>query len=165
MDLGNAKFQWFPYVPEYNGNRDLPEEEQLRLEIRRMRSIDRVDQITWSEAGAIESWLEEYLKNNPVEQDVLTILKRVHPGLMIRMRQFIENTRGYAGFVIDGEPQTNPLEIFFHLCANLDEENNLLAEINNAIVKALTLEGEDLKNFKEQCAGLKPLESTAPVAA
>ena len=37
MELG---LTWFKYTPTWKGNRDLPESDQLSLEIKRLRPVD-----------------------------------------------------------------------------------------------------------------------------
>ncbi len=165
MDLGNAQLEWFSYVPVFNGNRELPPEEQLRLDIRRMRSIDRMDQLSWGEEGAMHTWRDQTLQKYLQDDDVGPLLRRVPTAILVSLRQFTENTRNFENFVIDGEVQADPVEIFFHISASLLEEGNLLAEINAAIVRAAVLSGDELKNFKGQCDGSRPLESTAAPAS
>jgi len=162
MDLGSAKFEWFPYLPAYGGNRDLPEEEQLRLEVRRMRSLDRTDQISWTQEGVMETWRDQRLQKYLQDDAIAPIIQRLPLHLLMSLRQFLENTRGYKGFVIDGEEETDPVEIYFHLSADMLTKDGLLGEITTAIVRSAALSGDELKNFKEQCDGSKPLTSTAP---
>lgn len=161
MDLGSAKFEWFPYLPVYGGNRDLPEEEQLRLEIRRMRSLDRTDQISWTQEGVMETWRDQRLQKYLQDDNLAPIIQRLPRHLLMSLRQFMENTRAYKGFVIDGKEETDPIEIYFHLSAEMFEQGALLGEITTAVVRSAALSGDELKNYKEQCDGSKPLTSTA----
>lgn len=152
MELGNSSILWLRYVPTYRGNRDLPEDQRLSLEIRKLRSVDILAQ-----AGLIENddaafaWRDEVLKDHLADPDYGALVKQLPAHILNGMRQFMDHTKGFRNFVFDGKEETDPARIFFNLAGNMAEADNLIIEIQNVIKKSASLEGEELKNFFWQC--------------
>ena len=147
MDLGDYGFRWFTYVPEFNGNRDLPADERISVEIERMRTAEIMAQISqgqdnmdrWMSSEALRPWTEggEFA---PIIREWDDSTKRV-------FRQFVEHTRAWRNVTLGGNPAGDPVEIF------LSTPFGFTSEITMAINAASRLSGQALKNFVRLCDG------------
>lgn len=154
MELGGLR--WIRLVPEFGGNRDLPEAEQLSLEIERMRTAE-VMAAAGSDLGKNEAWLKSEAMKRWVEDPEFGPLIRQYdrPTLAV-FRQFVEHTRGFRNFVFEGREVTDPAEIFLRSPAELS------GEITSCINAAARLSGQALKNFVLLCAGSNSETSAQP---
>ena len=160
MELGNAGVDWFVYEPEFMGNRELPEEERMSVELRRMSTLDVLS--INSSPGGIRSWREkalaEMLKDEAKEEKV----RNLPDDVLSTLRQFIEYTKNFNNFLFDGKQQTDPVRIFFDAPISPGGVS-LVKEIVDAIAEAASLYGDDLKNYASQFAGSLP-ETTSPTS-
>jgi len=145
MELGGIR--WIRLVPEFGGNLDLPENEQLSLEIERMRTAE-IMAASGSDLVRNRAWLDsERMKTWAAHEEYGPILRGYDGSTLGVFRQFVEHTRGFQGFVFDGQAVTDPVEIFLRSPAELT------GEITVRINVASRLTGRDLGNFVLQCGG------------
>lgn len=153
MELDGIR--WIRFVPEFGENRDLPPEEQLSLEIERLRTAEVMISVgnnpiglrAWLESGAMKPWAEH--------EEFGPFLKQYNMQTLAVMKQFVEHTRGFQGFVFGGRAVTDPIEIFLRSPAPL------VNEITEGINAAARLAGQALKNFASLCAGSNSATSAA----
>lgn len=161
MELGDGRIGWFLFVPRFNGNKDLPEEDRISMEIRKLRGVDICAMS--DSPGALEAWRDEVLDEWLKHPEYGEKIKRFPPNVLNGMRQFVENSRNWHNVVFDGKRATDPVEIFLLLSST-----DLVVEVNTAITTASQLYGDRLKNFVRACAGpgagtsSRTGESTAP---
>lgn len=162
MELGNNTILWLRYVPTYRGNRDLPEDQRLSLEIRKLRSVDILAQAGLADNDdAAFAWRDEHLKEHLADPDYGDLVKQLPAHFLNGLRQFASHTRGFRNFIFNGKEETDGAKIFFNLAGNLSDSDNLIIEIQNVIKKSASLEGEELKNFFWQCGTESSQPSTA----
>lgn len=159
MEFGGWKaLRWFNVVPEYAQNRTLPDADRLSCEIRRMSPLELGDQQGWQEGDAMVRWRDEQLKDLVVDADDAEALKRCPKTVLVQWRQFAENTRNWRNFLMDGEPVTDPRQVFLACYGNA-----LFAEINAYVVGASQLNGDMLKNFAGRVSGIDQDKAVPPV--
>lgn len=152
MELGNNSILWLRYVPTFKGNRDLPEEQRLSVEVRKLRSMDILAQASQMDnEDAAFAWRDEHLKDHLADPDYGELVKQLPAHFITGLRQFMEHTRGFRNFVFNGKEETDGAKIFFNLAGQMTEKDNLIIEIQDVIKKSADLEGEELKNFFWQC--------------
>ncbi len=160
MDFGGwKKLRWFNVVPEYGDNRDLPEQERLSCDIRRMSPLEIGDQQGWNQGDTMLQWRDHQLTELAVDDEDRAALLTCPVGVLVQWRQFAENTRRWRNFTVDGEAITDPRQVFL-ACSG----NALFAEINAYIVGASQLTGEKLKNFVGRVSGTDQ-DTDVPLAA
>ena len=153
MDLG-SNVEFFDYIPTWNGNRDLPENEQLSLTIKRLSGATALSY--GNGFGNLQAWrnrkFKKYLtldkKGLPVpaydqEQDIGRSLMEISEAQLSDLRVFVEHTSNFKNFLFGGEEKTDPLEIYFAIPIDFfGDELNLRFEILKEIFKTVGL-GED----------------------
>jgi len=151
MELG---ITWFRYIPEWKGNRDLDEGEQLSLEIRRMRPLDTLYE---ESEESIHRWRDEHLKrwldNNAEEADNI----RLMPIEVLKLlKRFASHTRGYKGFVFDGVEKTDAIDIFLNIPnpTTSSQTDSLIMEIARVLGETANMTGDEVKNFVARLDGL-----------
>jgi hypothetical protein len=143
MELG---LTWFKYAPTWKGNRDLPESEQLSLEIKRLRPVDTLYE---ESEESINQWRDEQLKrwiNDPDYGDAITQM----PLDVLRLiKRFTTHTRKFENFVFGGEEKTDPVEIFLNIPnpTTSSQKDSLIMEIIQVLGETAHLTGEELKNY------------------
>lgn len=166
MELAADVIDWFELVPVFNGNRDLPPEHRLSLEVKNLSQLDLMNQRGWEREGRMETWRDQILKPQWGSDGVIwPQIMELSPEMLRGVRQFIAYTRSFKNFVFNGQEVTDPIRIAVRLMAGSNDlENGLFVEINGALNKAVNLSGDALKNFVAQCGGLAPPTNTAPPA-
>lgn len=143
----------FTLVPEYDGNRDLPESERLSLTIKPLRRLDLMAQMGWlHNPDEVYRWRDEELKqwiNNPAYGKEINQLPLE---LLIGMRQFVGQTSEFRNFLVEGRALEDPAEVFLNIAGETGD-TTLIGEIQDAITQTAILNGDELKNFVRQCGG------------
>lgn len=143
MELG---LTWFKYTPNWKGNRDLPESEQLSVEIKRLRPVDTLYE---ESEESINKWRDEQLKrwiNDPEYGDAITQM----PLDVLRLiKRFATHTRKFQNFVFGGEEKTDPVEIFLNIPnpTTSSQKDSLIMEIIQVLGETAHLTGQELKNY------------------
>ena len=175
MELSKGKIGEVVYVPEYQGNRDLPQDERLSVVIKPLRRVDFLAQMGWEEATEeVLRWRDKELKRFIQNPEYGELIKQLPLSILKGMRQFVGHISGFRNFIFDGEEKTDPAEIYLLLAGeaaegveDLGEDDipqTLVGELQQAVVKTYRLKGEDLKNWLGQCAGLSNPSTTAQPA-
>ena len=156
MELG---ITWFRYVPEWKGNRDLEETEQLSLEIRRLKPIDTLYD---EEEERIHRWRDEHLKQWLDDPEHGDGIRQMSIDILKLLKRFATHTRGYKGFVFDGIEKTDPIDIFLNIPnpATQSQSDSLITEIVTVLGETSHMTGNELKNFVARLDG-----STSEVVA
>ena len=137
MDFGTGGIGlWVPFVPTYGGNRDAPPEARCSLEIRLMRPVDQMAMISETDE-TIFRWRKERLAAWLEDEDTGPMIRRYSVEVLRVMRMLDDHTRGWSGFLFDGEEVTDPVELFLRLAIprNVDVGSRLAAvceELNQA---------------------------------
>lgn len=143
MELG---LTWFKYTPTWKSNRDLPESEQLSLEIKRLRPVDTLYE---ESENTVNEWRDEQLKrwiNDPEYGEAITQM----PIEVLRLiKRFATHTRKFQNFVFGGEEKTDPVEIFLNIPnpTTSSQTDSLIMEIIRVLGETAHLTGEELKNY------------------
>lgn len=152
MELGNLGFDWITFVPEFGGNRSLPEDERLSLKIRKLNAID-VLSITDDNAD-LKKWRDSRLAKQLKDPEKATKIMAFTDGVLQVFKQFVDHTKDFKNFNFDGEEVTDAVDIFLRLPVSVNpKDTSLVAEISNTIVQTAHLYGDELKNFARQCGG------------
>ena len=109
MDLGSITET--EYVPEWNGNRDLPEGERLSLKIVPLRAMDVLHDGTVED---IYSWRDR-LKD--VSAEAWQALASATPSQLRLLRVVITHTKNLKGFKFGDEAVSAPIEVWPRLSA------------------------------------------------
>jgi len=141
---------WLDYIPEYEGNRNAPEGEQLRVRIKRITTAEKL--VAEDTPGALVAWRDAAL-GAYIDGEWGDYIKKFSPPVLLLMRQFVSNTKDFENFCFDGEEQADPVEVFMRLPISDDLEDSLLMEIILAIKQASALTGAELKNLSRAFVG------------
>jgi hypothetical protein len=144
------------YVPTWKGNRELPEDEQLALEIRRLRPVDdlatisNADMLRWRDKE-LKVWIDKPEYKEQIlgaSVDALRMLRRLKDDT--RNWEHFEFERGGSWVALD-----DPIEIFLHGPSPLgqDQTEGLFAEIFRAMNDIASATEDELKNLIAQCGG------------
>ena len=160
MDFSAHDINWFRYVPEYMGNRELPEDEQMSLQIRRIPSSTVLAQM--GDYGSPIAWRDKQLRRirksqEEYNEEVIKAFKVMGQAELRLVQQFVEFSRDFRNFTWDGVEKADPLWIALHLPPHTcpTTEKTLSVEILDAQNTTITLYGDELKNFVSESAGEK----------
>ena len=158
MELG---ITWFRYVPEWKGNRDLNEDEQLSLEIKRLKPINTLYD---EDDEAIHKWRDEHLKTWLDDPEHGGNVRQMPVEVLKLLKRFVNHTRGFKGFVFDGVEKTDPIDIFLNIPhpPTTSQNDSLIMEIVQVLGETAHMTGDELKNFVARQDGL-PSEAVAGV--
>ena len=175
MELGGlAEFR---FVPACKGNRDRPEAEQADLMVRRLTAVDVLQDPTTEQ---LHEWRDEAFRRWAVtEQDksgervvgfekIAAGLEMVPPEMLTIFRRVITHTHGYRNFTLEGRQLTEPAEIFLlaRIPDSLDQADNLLLEVYNALRTSASLTDDELGNWlKPSDGGSTPTSTNETDAA
>ena len=165
-------YEWFTFVPEWNGNREETPEERISCEMKRLNELETLAWIGWTEDD-MERWRDTALKDRlfdkagkPSETDEAKLLRQLKRQFLVNMRLMAEFTREWRNvFGPDGEMVTEAAEVFILLAGDLAGGSIIASETRKALIEASSLSGDELKNFVGQCAGLSTLEDPAAKTA
>ena len=162
MDLGGlAEFR---YVPEFRGNRELPEEEQVSVVVKRLTAIDVLQDLTPEQ---LRKWRDEAFHKWAVTEKVgdtervtgfekiAAGLEMVPPEMLSIFRRVITHTHGYRNITVDGRAITDPAEIFLvaRIPDSLEQADNLLVELYTVLRNTSALSEAELGNFLQPSDG------------
>lgn len=157
MELGDDGLRWITFIPSYGENRDLPKEEQLSLEIGRMRTVEAMA-ATGGDLARNTAWLEsEKMKPWANHGEYGHLLKDFDAEALAVFKQFHERTRNFKNAVFEGAEVKDNIEVF------LRSPRDLVSEITIAIGTAARLSGNALKNFVGRCVGIIQEKDAPPV--
>ena len=157
MNFSTHNINWFDFVPQYGGNRDLPESERMSLQIRRIPTS--VVMAQGNTDGNVFAWkkkqLDRMAHNDNFSEEVISSFKNMEQAGLSDLRQFCNYSRDFKNIAVDGVTLTDPLEVALLVPLSKCEETGetLFHEILYAQNEAMTLEGDSLKNFVSACAG------------
>ncbi len=135
MELGGiAEFR---YVPEWNGNREAPDDERLSLTVKRVKAAQILNDDTDAD---IERWRD----TRNISKAARDTLLQMPISVLRNIRVCVNHTKDLQGFLFDGEEVTDPLEAFCRLNFGADD---LLLEILSTINKTATMSEDELGNF------------------
>jgi hypothetical protein len=159
MDFGAGGFRSFRFVPLFGGNRELPPDQQISLEIVRPTVAERLAQDGESEA-ALYAWRDTALKQWVEDPELGVAVKMMSPNVLTVLRAVVSHTRDWRGVTLDGRPLTDPAEICLHAPIPDGSERPLVREVYDAVQRAAGLTGDELGNFASRCGG--PFVGTTP---
>lgn len=134
----------FRYVPEWNGNRDLPDNEKLSLTVLPLRAADVLSD---DDDADVVRWRDM----QDVPDDLVGPLASLPLYNLRLLRTAAAHTTDLQGFDFgDAGQVTSPLEAFLRLSYG---ENDLLLEILRTINQTAKLTEDELKNFVALSAG------------
>ena len=97
MELGVT---WFEYRPKWKGNLDLPEDEQLSLEIKRLKPIDTLYE---DDEEKINQWRDQNLTKFLNDPEYADNIKNMSSEVLRLVKRFVSHTRNFKNFVFDGQ--------------------------------------------------------------
>ena len=149
MELG---ITWFRYVPTWKGNRDLDEDEQLSLEIKRLKPINTLYD---EDDEALHRWRDEHLKQWLDDPEHGEGIRQMSADVLRLVKRFAAHTRGFKNFIFDGEAKTDPIDIFLNIPnpATQSQSDSLIAEIMTVLGETAHMTGDELKNFAARLDG------------
>jgi hypothetical protein len=146
MELGTDGVRWVRLVPEWRGNKDLPEEEQLSLDIQRLTTAEiySLDETTLTLKGWIEQQIDKF-PGDPLREE-MEKAKDFPLSILSMGRQFVDNTRNLKNFIFDKKEEKDPFKVFILSTPSGDAELSLVSFINARITDVSTQFGDELKN-------------------
>lgn len=143
---------WFDYVPQWKGNRDLPAEDQLSLQIRRLRPVDLYadeDEAVFSE------WRDTVLKEKYGDTDHWPQINRFPNPILGLLRRLTTHTRNWKGFEFEDGVKTDPLDIALNLPSPVgtDQSESLLFELTTVLSDTAHLTADEVKNYNGPAGG------------
>ena len=143
MELG---ISWFEYRPCWKNNRELPEDEQLSLQIKRLKPIDTLYEDNEKD---LNKWRDENLKKYLDDSDYSQQVKQMPVEVLKLIKRFSSHTKDFKNFLFDGKEKTEPIDVFLNIPnpANDDQSGSLIMEIINVLGETSNLTGDELKNF------------------
>ena len=168
MDFGNMDISWFRFVPEFRGNRDLPKEERLSLEIRRLSVAEAQARYAPDIRGNYQSWRRNELAKRfdmedlgslpEADRELVQQVNLLDPNVVKDFQMFCRHSRNFENFYFDGKEESDPFHLYFKLPAMVcpTTGKGLIEEIKTAIAETLSMDGHELGNFVEACAGSSP---------
>ena len=143
MELGIA---WFVYTPVWKNNRDLPEEEQLSLKIKRLRPIDTLYEENEKD---LNKWRDVHLKKYLEDEEHGQQIKQMPFEVLKLIKRFATHTKDFKNFLFDGLEKTEPIDVFLNIPnpTNDDQSSSLIMEVINVLGETADLTGEELKNY------------------
>ena len=163
MDVGVGGYRTFRYVPEFNGNRALPEAEQVSVEVVRPSTAQRLAQQGPTPA-ALHAWRDQALAPWLADAELAEAVPQLGVEVLLLMRTVAQHTRDWRGLTLDGRALTDPLEVCLRAPLPLAGERALIREVYDVIQEAGDLTGVALGNFARQCAGSCSGTTPAPMA-
>lgn len=161
MKLGVS---WFDYEPQWKGNRDLPEGERLKLQIRRLRPVDLYAD---EDEAFYNEWRDGDLKSKYGETEFWPQISRFPSGVLAVLHRLTTHTRKWQGFEFEDGAKIDPIDIMLEVPTpiGLDQRDGLLWEITTALSETANLTGDELKNYSgPSVGGLLAQESTVETA-
>lgn len=161
MKLGSLHVQWVTYVPTWKGNREIPKrrqkEEQMSLEIRRLRPVDELSDI--SNAELREWWKDRALKWWNHKDIGAQVQKAGLPALQMVYR-LDRDTKNWLNFEFQDEHGNwakldDIVEIVFFLPrpTGTDQSESIFHEITEAMSRIAHATEEELGNFVSEYGG------------
>ena len=153
MEFGAGSLEWLRFVPDYHGNRKLPEGERISVEIRRLRSIDLMAMAEVDE-DELCAWRDRHFAQyaDELDSEVMDTVKRLPLSIVRTLRIFVEHARDFRNFLFDGVAETDPTKIFLQLPL-VPNETPLTEMIAEAIAKTAGLGADEIKNYEARLAG------------
>lgn len=174
MELGGMTE--FRHVPQFRGNRDLPEDKQVSVMVKRLTAIDVLQDLTpeqlhrWRDE-AFHRWAVTEKEGN--EERVLEFekeaagLEMVPTEMLTVFRRVITHTHGFRNISYNGREVTDAAEIFLlaRIPDSLDQTDNLLVELYNVLRDTASMTDEELKNWSTPSTGGTTPQSTSATGA
>lgn len=161
MKLG---ISWFDYEPQWKGNRDLPEGERLKLQIRRLRPVDLYAD---EDEAFYNEWRDGDLKAQYGDSGHWAQIKRFPSGVLAVLHRLTTHTRNWQNFEFEDGDKTDPIEIMLEVPTpiGLDQQEGLLWEITTVLSDTANLTVDELKNYSgPSVGGLSAQTNTAETA-
>jgi hypothetical protein len=153
MDFGTGGVEsWNVFVPEYGGNRELPPDQRLSLEIRFLRSIDQMAFAQQTEDGLFR-WRKEHLKEWLEKDEYKDRILALGPDFLGTMKLLAEHTRAWQNFFFDGVEVTDPIELFIRL--PLPKRESLLVQL---LTLAETINDQEFRDADHAWAWAEKLQ-------
>ena len=149
MKLGVS---WFTYQPQWKNNRDLPEDERLSLQIRRLRPMDLYadeDEAVYTE------WRDTVLKKAYGETEHWAkITSFPHPILGL-LKRLTTHTRNWQNFEFEDGVKTDPIDIALNLPSPVgtDQSESLLFELTTVLSDTANMTADEVKNYNGPAGG------------
>ena len=157
MKLGSMKIQWVPFIPRWKNNRDLPEEEQVSLEIKRLRPIDELSELSSSE---LRKWWESRTATWAYHADYSDLIKNATIPSIQMFHRLEQITRNWKGIEVEDESGTwktlsdvVEISLFFPNPTGTDQSEGLFQEIFEAVREIAHATDDELKNFVAEYGG------------
>lgn len=165
MDFGTGGLNAFPFVPEYGGNRTLPADQQVSVEIVRPNTAQRLAMDAITEA-TVFTWRDQAMKGFMESSEFADSIPSFSHNVLHVFRIVALFTRNWRNVFFDGRELTDPIEICLRLpIPTAGEERALIREVYDAVIRSSELSGADLKNFVGQCAGNMPATTPTKTAS
>lgn len=149
MKLG---ISWFDYEPQWKGNRDLPEGERLKLQIRRLRPVDLYGD---ENDERLIAWRDKVLKPQYEGKEEWESIETFPAQILGIYKRLTTHTRNWQGFEFEDGVKTDPVDIALNLPTptGLDQTEGVIWEIISVLNQTANLNGDELKNFDGPAAG------------
>ena len=108
MELG---ITWFEYRPFWKNNRELPEDEQLSLQIKRLKPIDTLYEDNEKD---LNKWRDDNLKKYLDDSDYSQQVKQMPVEVLKLIKRFSSHTKDFKNFLFDGKEKTEPIDVFLN---------------------------------------------------
>lgn len=156
---------WFRYEPEWKGNRALPAEERLSLEIRRLRPVDLYSD---DDEAFYTEWRDSYLKEHYGDRDYWPQILRFPSAILGVLRRLTTHTRNWKNFEFEDGMKTDPIDIILEMPTppGADQNEGLLWEVTTVLSQTANLTGAEIKNYSAPSAfgPSAPTNSVPPVS-
>jgi hypothetical protein len=169
MELGGMT--QFTFIPKCRGNRELSESERVSVKVNRLTAIDVLQDLTpeqlfaWRDK-AFHRWAKTEKDGDGERivgfEGIADGLDLVPSSMLSIIRRVITHTHGYQNITVDGNPCTDAAEIFLRtrIPDSLDQTDNLLVELYNALRDTASMTDDELKNWSMPSTGGTTQQST-----
>lgn len=166
MDFGPGSLKSFQFVPEFEGNRDLPEGERITCEILRPTTAQRLAMESET-PGALERWRDTHFKRQLSEdtedQETREAILAWDRDVLHVVKTVCTHTREWRNVLYDGRTLTQATDVCLLVPLPMGKPS-IIREAYTAVIRSSSLTGADLKNFVSQCAGISSETTPDPTA-
>ena len=158
MKLGSMKIQWVTFVPTWKGNRELPDEERVSLEIKRLRPIDELNELS---ATQLKKWWDSRTTSCAHHEEYGESVRNATIPSIQMFHRLDQITRNWKGIEVEDEEGTwrtlndvVEISLFFPNPTGNDQSEGLFNEIFEAVREIAHATEAELKNFVSEYDGL-----------
>ena len=126
MELGQGGITTLTFVPEYDGNSSLPDDERLSVQIIPFRAADQMASMNQT-TERLQQWRDDELKDWLDSPEFGAQIRRFSIEVLLTMRLFVEHVTKPRNFYNNGVPIEDPVELFLRLPFPINSQREVMA--------------------------------------